>query len=238
MKIAALEDDPLQLETVLGVIAAAGFRGVGFSRANALISTLRRETFDALILDWNLPDRTGLEVIAWAHQNITPAPPILLVTSRADDADVVAGLNAGADDYLVKPIAPRVLEARLRALLRRAYDSKPRLALEVCGPVTLDPATEGASVNGEAVSLTGKEFALALVLFQNLHRALSRTYLMEAAWGSDPGLNSRTLDMHISRIRTKLALRPEAGFRLTPVYSYGYRLERVGGPDESIGQGA
>lgn len=226
MKIATLDDDPVQLELILDTISEAGFQGSGFSRANALLSALRRETFDLMVLDWQLPDRSGVEVVRWAHNNLTPPPPILLVTSRSDDADVVEGLGAGADDYLTKPVSRAVLKARIHALLRRAYGA-PEAQAETHGHVVLDPASASATVSGQAVSLTAKEFAVALTLFRNLNRALSRSYLLDSVWGSDPDLSSRTLDMHISRVRSKLNLRPDAGFRLTPVYSYGYRLERI-----------
>lgn len=235
MKIAALDDDALQLESIMGVIDAAGFRGVAFSRANALLSMLRRETFDMLIVDWNLPDRSGLEVIRWTRLNLNPPPPTLLITSRSTDADIVEGLDAGADDFLAKPVSAPVLTARIKALLRRAYASPVLDGVERSGDIVLEPSTGRATLAGVPVSLTTKEFALALLLFRNMHRALSRAYLLEAVWGSDPDLTSRTLDMHISRVRSKLNLRPTAGFRLIPVYSYGYRLERL---DDGIAEDA
>ncbi|QTC89841.1 response regulator transcription factor [Brevundimonas goettingensis] len=235
MKVAALDDDPVQLELILDTLSEAGLQGSGFSRANGLLSALRRETFDLLVLDWQLPDRSGLEVIRWAHSNLTPPPPILLVTSRSDDSDVVEGLGAGADDFLTKPVSRPVLKARIHALLRRAYGAPEAQALETHGHVVLDPATATATANGAPVSLTAKEFAVALTLFRNLNRALSRSYLLDSVWGSDPDLNSRTLDMHISRVRSKLNLRPDAGFRLAPVYSYGYRLERIEAAASTVG---
>ena len=151
---------------------------------------------------------------------------MLLVTSRAEDEDIVAGLNAGADDYLPKPLSPVVLEARIKALLRRAY-AQTAAGPESYGDIAFHDAAGSVTRNGKTVALTAKEFSLAQLLFRNLHRALSRTYILETVWGNEPNLNSRSLDMHISRIRTKLDLRPEQGFRLTPIYSYGYRLERV-----------
>ncbi|MET4685009.1 response regulator transcription factor [Brevundimonas faecalis] len=229
MKIAVLDDDPVQLETISGVIHAAGYRSVQFSRAQALISALRKDTFDLLIVDWNLPDRSGLEVLAWARGNLKPPPPMLLVTSRVEDDDIVAGLNAGADDYLAKPLSPAVLEARINALMRRVYARPSAPGAEVHGDTVFHDAATSVARNGKTVVLTAKEYALAQLLFRNLHRALSRTYILETVWGNEPNLNSRSLDMHISRIRTKLDLRPEQGFRLTPIYSYGYRLERIGG---------
>ncbi|MNE01389.1 Sensory transduction protein regX3 [compost metagenome] len=153
---------------------------------------------------------------------------MLLVTSRAEDEDIVAGLNAGADDYLPKPLSAAVLEARINALMRRAYAQPSTPGAEIHGDTVFHDSAGAVTRNGKTVVLTAKEYALAQLLFRNLHRALSRTYILETVWGNEPNLNSRSLDMHISRIRTKLELRPEQGFRLTPIYSYGYRLERVG----------
>ncbi|QYC09590.1 response regulator transcription factor [Brevundimonas nasdae] len=233
MKIAVLDDDPVQLAAITAVAEDAGYRATGFSRSGALLSALRRDTFDLLVLDWNLPDRSGLEVIGWVRLNVDPPPPMLLVTSRTEDADIVAGLEAGADDYLAKPISPPVLAARIAALLRRAYPGRADGGIETHAGLSFDPSMSAVVVRGEAVTLTAREFSLALVLFRNLHRALSRSYLSESAWGSDPDLNSRSLDMHVSRVRAKLGLRPQNGFRLTPVYSYGYRLERVAGAERT-----
>jgi DNA-binding response OmpR family regulator len=235
MKIAVLDDDPVQLETISSVAQAAGYRPVLFSRAQALISALRKDTFDLLIVDWNLPDRSGLEVLAWARTNLKPPPPMLLVTSRAEDEDIVAGLNAGADDYLPKPLSPAVLEARINALMRRAYAQPSTPGAEIHGDTVFHDSSSAVTRNGKTVILTAKEYALAQLLFRNLHRALSRTYILETVWGNEPNLNSRSLDMHISRIRTKLELRPEQGFRLTPIYSYGYRLERVSAVEALMG---
>ena len=228
MRVAALDDDEAQVERVEQLLAGAGHRCVGFRAADALIATLRRETYDLLILDWNLPDMSGVDVARWARANLEPAPPILMLTSRTAEEDVVEGLNAGADDYVGKPVQPAVLLARVNALLRRAYPASGATRTETYGDHVFDTAAETASVAGEAVSLTAKEFSLALLLFRNIHRALSRAHILEAVWGRNPDLPTRTLDMHVSRVRTKLGLRPEYGFRLAPVYSYGYRLEQLG----------
>ncbi|HWW11179.1 MAG TPA: response regulator transcription factor [Brevundimonas sp.] len=227
MKIAILDDDPVQLEAVAAAIEWAGYRSVSFTRAEALISSLRKDTYDLLILDWNLPGKSGLDVLAWASANLKPSPPMLMVTSRIDDDDIVAALNSGADDYLVKPVARPVLQARINAVLRRAYPAEPSTGVEIYADFAFDITAATATRNGAPIVLTAKEFALAILMFRNLNRPLSRPYISEAVWGNDPTLNSRTLDMHISRVRAKLDLRPQSGYRLTPIYSFGYRLERI-----------
>ena len=223
MKIALLDGDPDQ--RIVSIIESTGSHAFEFSLAADLLSAMRRETFDLLIVDWALQDGSGLEVIRWVRQNIDHPPLLLLVTARTGDADLVAGLGAGADDYLVKPISSPVLAARMGALLRRASPRPSGDKIETHAGLTFDPTNSTVTVKGEPVVLTSKEFALSIVLFRNPRRALSRSYLIEAVWGGAPGVNRRSLDMHISRIRSKLQLRPDQGFRLMPIYGYGYRLE-------------
>jgi DNA-binding response OmpR family regulator len=226
MRIAALEDDEAQLEYISSVISGAGHTCLSFASANLLMATLRRESFDLLVLDWNLPETTGLELISWAQEHLSTPPPVLMLTSRSTAGDVVAGLEAGADDYIIKPFQPDILVARIGALLRRVASIQGKERVETFGEFTFDTTTDAVRIGDESISLTSKEFALALLLFRNIHRPLSRAHILEAVWGRNPTLPTRTLDVHISRVRTKLDLRPERGFRLMPVYSFGYRLER------------
>lgn len=227
MRIAILEDDDVQLEAIRGLLTAAGHHCHAFTASKALLRALRQETFDLLILDWNLPDLPGIEVLQWSRQHLKPAPPALILTSRTDEADIVAGLDAGADDFVIKPVQSPVLLARVNAILRRAYAAAEGRLVEQYDDYVFDTASQTVQVGGETIVLTAKEFSLALLLFQNLHRALSRDHLMETVWGRSPDVQTRTLDMHISRIRMKLGLRPEHGYKLIPVYSYGYRLEKL-----------
>jgi len=227
MRIAILDDDATQIALITGVLEQAGYRTAAFGRTAALRAELVRETYDLLIVDWNLPDSPGIDLIRWVRATIEPPPPVLLITSRTDDCDIVEGLQAGADDYLSKPISPMVLLARVVALLRRAYPRPLADVVQTYAGYAFAPPVNQVTFRGQAVILTAKEFSLTLVLFQNLGRALSRTYINEAVWGRDAGLNSRSLDVHVSRVRTRLDLRPENGLRLAPVYSYGYRLEQV-----------
>ncbi len=228
MKIAVLDDDPAHNELIAGILARAGHEAVLFARPDVALRDLRRQTFDLLLLDWNMPGMTGIEVLEQLRQGPAP-PPVLLITSRAEEADIVQGLGAGADDYVVKPIQPAVLTARVAALLRRAFPAPPPAGPEDFGPYRHVAGEQAMYLNGARRDLTAKELQLALVLFRNAARALSRDYLLETVWGHSPDLETRTLDAHLSKLRTKLELRPEHGFRLVTIYGFGYRLEPTTG---------
>jgi DNA-binding response OmpR family regulator len=226
MRIAVLEDEQALASLIIGQLERAGHQCHLFQTARALQTWLQRETFDLLILDWMLPDGSGLEVLKRAREQMSVVPPTIFVTSRSDEVDIVAALNAGADDYVVKPVREGELIARVSALLRRSYPTATD-PIETFGAYAFDTIAGTVTIDDEPMTLTAKEFSLALLLFQNIHRALSRAYLLEKLWGRNPDLPTRTLDAHVSRVRTKLRLRPEHGYRLSPVYSYGYRLEKI-----------
>lgn len=224
MKVALLDDDDSHNVLVAGLLEPVGYDCTSFTRPERLLAELRRQTFDLLILDWNMPELSGIETLRRVGELLKPAPPVLLLTSRSIEADLVEGLNAGADDYIVKPLQPQVLIARVNALARRAY--RPAAAqIEQHGLYRLDPGAQAVTWGDNVETLTPKEFQLALLLFNNLGRPLSREYLLRRVWGQRPDLETRTLDAHVSRLRSKLHLRPTNGFRLTTVYGFGYRLE-------------
>jgi DNA-binding response OmpR family regulator len=227
MRIAILEDDPALAQRLVSVLEPNDHIVHHFSTGKSLIAQLKRETFDLLILDWNLPDITGVEVLEWAREHLEGRTPVLFVTSRGDEADIVQALDKGADDYVIKPIQAGELLARVNALIRRSFPTQSK-DVETFGDHVFNSKSTSVTIGSEEIVLTPKEFGLALLLFQNLDRALSRAYVLEKVWGRNPDLLTRTLDAHISRIRVKLNLRPEAGYRLLPVYSYGYRLEKIG----------
>jgi DNA-binding response OmpR family regulator len=227
MRCAVLDDDKAQTELVAGLLSQAGHSPEVFHQGRNLINRLRQDTFDLLIIDWNMPGLSGLDVLQSVRQGQHASLPVLMITSRADEADVITGLAAGADDYIVKPLHPGIFMARVDAAIRRAMLNRPTRRVAEFGRYTFDTAAEAVTLGGEQVKLTAKEFALALMLFDNLSRPLSRSYLLDSIWGQSPDAETRTLDAHVSRIRTKLSLRPESGYRLSPVYSYGYRLEQI-----------
>ena len=232
MKLLVVEDDPALQATLVRTFARRGFVVAAVGDGPAALQRWAASLPDAVVLDLSLPGLDGLQVLAQARAQGLRTP-VLILTARGAVGDRVLGLNAGADDYLPKPLSPPVLAARINALMRRAYAQPAAPGAEIHGDTVFHESAGAVTRNGQTVVLTAKEFGLAQLLFRNLHRALSRTYILETVWGNEPNLNSRSLDMHISRIRTKLNLRPEQGFRLTPIYSYGYRLERVGATDEA-----
>jgi DNA-binding response OmpR family regulator len=219
--ITALSD----LDHIARDLIARGHFCHSFATTASLCSRLANDTFDLLILDSDVADRDGLALLAWMGGNLDVPIPTLFLAQRTADEDIVTGLEAGADDYIVKPVAHAVLLARINALMRRIMPRETSIASETYGAFTLQPARRMIFVDGEAITLTAKEFDLAVTLFRNVHKPLARIYLIETIWGRIPNFPSRTLDVHISRIRTKIGLRPDRGFRLVHVYNYGYRLD-------------
>ncbi len=227
MRIAVLDDDRNQTDLVCQVLTSAGHLCHPFQSGKEMVNQLRRESFDMLVIDWQVPDLDGAAVLRWAREKLPANLPVLFMTSRSGEDDIVAGLAAGADDYMIKPIRRGELVARVQALLRRAYPNQNAVEQLQFGNYIFEVRTGRVTMNGVQVDLTQKEFDLALLFFRNLGRPLSRAYILEAVWARDIEIPSRTMDTHVSRVRTKLQLRPDNGFRLAPVYSYGYRLEQV-----------
>jgi DNA-binding response OmpR family regulator len=227
MRIAALDDDADQLELIKRSMTAIGHECHVFLQSKTLQRTLHRESFDLLILDWQLPDLSGIELITWVRNKLDKRLPILFVTNRREERDVIEGLAAGADDFMVKPLRTGELSARVRALIRRIYPDQAEPEA-VFGPYRFIASTRSLEVYGQTIDLKNLEYELALFLFQNMGRLLSREHLREAIWGIPASdIPSRTLDTHISRLRTKLDLRPEKGYLLAAIYGLGYRFEAI-----------
>jgi len=227
MRLALVDVTP-DIDFLQDALIKAGHYCYVFATAADFWTKLRTDTFDLIIFNASESIHSGLDALVRLRTSLNSPTPSLLLADQSSDQDIVDGLNAGADDYITKPIAQPVLMARLNALMRRIGPRDADAAAETFGPFTLHPARNMVLVDGEAVLLTGKEFELAATLFRNMQKPLSRAYLREVVWGRNPELPSRTLDVHISRIRTKIGLRPDRGFRLVHVYGFGYRLEQLG----------
>ena len=226
MRIAVLDDDLLLLEQIKGTLECHHHVCHTYADGTSLLKALRHDTFDLLIVDWHLPDTTGPEVVRWVRKNVAAQLPILFVTNRQEERDIVEGLASGADDFMVKPVRIGELNARVAALLRRAYPDNAASVLEF-GRYRFLPETRAIEMDGVPVELKNREYDLALFLFQNMGRLLSRDHLKDIVWGQVADVMSRSLDTHISRLRTLLDLRPANGFIVSAVYGVGYRFEAV-----------
>jgi DNA-binding response OmpR family regulator len=224
MRIAIVDDQPDELAWIAGILGSSVHDLVMFSSGEDLIASLRRDTFDLVMLDWNMPRMSGLDVLAWLPSNLEVAPPVIMLTSRNAKDDIVAALEAGASDYIIKPEDPAVVRARVTAALRRAAPGRS-IKESRHGDYLIDSGSGRINFGDDAIELRPKEFELARLLFENADRPLSRSYLMQRVWKSSPDIETRTLDMHISRIRTKLGLGPERGYALRTVFGFGYRLD-------------
>lgn len=200
----------------------AGHHCFEFHSGEMLRRALRRESYDLLILDSDTPDLSGVDLLGWMRSTLPAPPPVIMLTG-----DAGAGIDCGADDTVAKPVELLLLKQRVDAALLRCYGETGTPRIERFGDHVFDPVAKVVKVRGDAVEVTAKEFGLALQLFRNLNRPLSRSHLMELVWGRNPDMPSRTLDAHVSQIRGRLGLKPENGLRLASVYSFGYRLESV-----------
>lgn len=227
MRIAVLEDDEQLGQLMLLWMEAAGHQAHLFANGQSFMTAAKRDSYDLFMLDWMLPDTTGDKVLEWIREHIGWHVPVIFVTQKDSPENVVTALEKGADDYMVKPVQPMEMLARLTALGRRVkQDFQEEKVLER-SPYILDMNSHTIVCKEEEIPLTQKEFDLALFMFQNVGRILSRAHILDSVWGRNPDLNTRTVDIHVSRLRKKLQLNSENGWKLSGIYNHGYRLERA-----------
>jgi len=226
-RIAVLEDDPSQAKLVNAWITSQGFVCRVFERGTDLLDSALRDTYDLFVLDWQVPDLSGEEVLKAIRMSAREQVPVLFTTGRDREEDIVRALRSGADDYLVKPLRRLEFIARLEALLRRARRPGQDASVLEVEPFRVDLEGRTLQKNGVALELTQKEFDIAAILLRNVGRLLSRSYLLDTVWGISADVSTRTVDTHVSQIRGKLGLYPEENWRLSAVYQHGYRLERL-----------
>jgi DNA-binding response OmpR family regulator len=228
MRIVVLDNEQTQADLICQVLSSAGHVCHAFPNGKELLLHLRKDSYDMLILEWQVEDMPAAEVVRRARDKLPAHAPVLFLTNSSGEDDIVAGMAAGADDYMIKPLRRSELVARVQALLRRAYPSQNGAEQLQFGQYVFETRPGRLLMDGAVLDVTHKEFYLALLFFRNIGRPLSRAYIHEAVWIRETAVPSRTMDTHVSRVRNKLQLKPENGFRLVPVYSYGYRLEKLG----------
>lgn len=228
MKIGLLEDEVEQAKNLSEALVEKGHACEFFHSGQSFLYAVTHNSYDLLIMDWQLPDMEGTEALKDVRKELNWKIPVIFLTQRDSEEDIITALEAGADDYLVKPARIGELVARISALSRRASnESEAKEETFSQGPFTIDLNTRTVLLHGDPVHLTDKDFDLAVFMFQNVGRLLSRDYLLERVWGVSSDLNTRTVDTHVSRLRRKLGIKPENGFRIKTIYQHGYRLETV-----------
>ena len=218
-----VEDDASISDLESYALKSAGVEVCAFADSDSFRRALQQSKPDLVILDWMLPGESGIEILqALRADSATEALPVLLVTAKNSELDIVKGLDAGADDYLTKPFGILELISRVRALLRRTHRTNHPTAALFFGPISIDDSTHTAAVNGKPVELTFKEYALLELLLAQAGKVVTREEIFSRVWNMDTEIESRTLDMHIRTLRQKLG---DAGSYVQTIRKVGYKLE-------------
>ena len=221
-RILIIEDDADIAALIAHYLEKAGYGTEVVPDGARALSAAKETPPDLVILDLMLPGLNGLEVCrALRLDNRTAALPILLVTARGEESERILGLDSGADDYVVKPFSPNELMARVRSLLRRATPPTIKERILRCGPISVDLERHTVSDSGEDVRLTAKEFLLLQYLLEHRGRVLSRDRLLSDVWDYQYPGATRTVDVHVRRLREKLPFLEKA---LVTVQQFGYKL--------------
>lgn len=230
-RIAVLEDNLAQAQAVRGWLENAGYEVILEHDGRAFMERIDKEKVDMLLLDWDVPGMTGIEVLRDTRARISYEIPIVLLTQHDDERDILHGLEAGADDYLVKPASERMLIARVMAQLRKYYpQTLQKRQVEFDGYVLDETARTAKLPDGEQLPLPEREFAIAFYLLSHAGRVVSRDALIKHVWGKADREQVGTLATYITRLRSALRLRAH-GLKISSVYRHGYRLERLADAD-------
>jgi two-component system response regulator RegX3 len=223
-RLLIIEDESAISDPLSYMLAREGFEVAVAASGPAGLEEFARSGADLVLLDVMLPGLSGTEVCRTLRQ--TSSVPIIMLTARDSEVDKVVGLELGADDYVTKPFSHRELVARVRAVLRRRTEPEENTpaALE-SGPVRMDVERHRVTVHGEAISLPLKEFELLEILLRNAGRVLTRQQLIDRVWGADYVGDTKTLDVHVKRLRAKIEAQPGSPTHLLTVRGLGYKYE-------------
>ncbi len=221
--IYCIEDDSAIRDLMVYALKASGFEALGFESDIDFWPAIREQKPEMVILDVMLPGEDGLTILRKLRSSAATADiPVIMATAKDSEYDTVVGLDSGADDYLAKPFGMMEMVSRIRAVLRRSGSKQPLLLS--CGIVTLDENRHSVTVEGKAVPLTLKEYELLKLFMENPGRVLTRDNILSSVWGEDYSFETRTVDVHIGTLRTKLE---NAGDYIQTVRGVGYKLEET-----------
>ncbi|MGN0918775.1 MAG: response regulator [Oxalobacter sp.] len=217
--ILIVEDEPAIAELIAFTIKTAGFTPIVASRGNQALTILQRTNPDMVLLDWMLPDLSGISVLEKIRANPEIREmPVIMLTAKAHEQDKVSALDGGADDYITKPFSPKELVARIKALLRRKDPEKSKSRF-VIGPVQLDTASCQLTVDGKLTEIGKSEYLLLRFFMTNPDRVFSRVQLLDSVWHDALNIEERTIDVHILRLRKILN---DKGKMIKTVRGLGY----------------
>ncbi len=222
-KILVVEDERDIAQLVQHYLQKEGFQSVSAMSGIEALKKIKEEKPDLIVLDLMLPEMDGLDVCKRVRSTPDTAMlPIIMLTAKAEESDTIVGLELGADDYVTKPFSPKALVSRVKALLRRIDRIPTNAAEHYCyGPLTMNPARHEVTLDQQEVPLTAKEFGLLEHLLRHRGRVLTREVLLNAVWGYDYYGTTRTVDVHVRRLKQKLPLLEDA---VVSVKSLGYKL--------------
>lgn len=222
-RILVVDDEPEIVALVAYHLGKAGYQLATAATGQQALDAVRRERFSLVVLDLMLPGMSGFDVLeAIRTDEATRDVAVLMLTARREEPDRIRGLSLGADDYLTKPFSPKELELRVRNILRRSGNApSTNTDTVVIGPMRIDRAAMTVAVEDRPVELTPTEFKLLLTLAERRGRVQGRAHLLETVWEAAPDIQTRTVDMHVQRLRTKLGA---AGDLIETVRGFGYRL--------------
>jgi len=222
-RVLVVDDEPDIVALVVYHLAKAGFRVSSATTGNDALQIAARDRPALIVLDLMLPGLSGFDVLQRLREDERTAKvAVLMLTARKDEPDRIRGLQLGADDYLTKPFSPQELVLRVSAILRRIAGSDDASEVLRIGPLEIDRTAHVVTVKGHEVELTPTEFKLLLILAERRGRVQARAHLLETVWEAAPDIQTRTVDMHIQRLRTKLH---PAGDLIETVRGFGYRLK-------------
>lgn len=220
--IFCVEDDSGIRDLMIYTLNAAGFEAVGFGDDAAFWEAMKQQRPELILLDIMLPGEDGISILkSLRSQIVTKDIPVIMATAKGTEYDKVTGLDLGADDYLAKPFGMMEMVSRVKAVLRRTAPREEREPLRI-GGLELDPGSCIVQIDGERVELTLKEFKLLFTFMENIGRVFTREHLLETVWGLDYIGETRTVDVHIGTLRTKLG---KYGSLIATVRGIGYRME-------------
>lgn len=227
MHLALFDIQDQQRNLFMNALSEAGHESSFFLSHELNLEAFSAQDFALFILSWENINNEKKSYLHALRKQFGPNVPILLIVDAETESEILSGLAAGANDFLIKPIRKEALLTRVHVLLERAYPAWQAADKIIFGQHIFEIRKAKLTLNDQTIALTQKEFDLGLLLFKNMGRPLSRAFILESVWATETEVSSRTIDTHISRVRNKLQLQPEYGFRLVPVYGYGYKLEKI-----------